>query len=126
MRKDEVASRFSDKLSRKRPTRSWVTWLYKGKLYKELSPVQLGLLTKGDLIFALLHLSPGKADQQGLEWCSQPYALPFDNDAPICAARMLRDLDLNFPVNVKWSRCSALTRVNLLLIACLIQLFMLS
>ena len=76
-------------------TRHNIRWRIGGVEVADPTPDQLQGLRDGDLCIIIPPRS--KCDQFGLEWGQSPIYLRFSHDAPICAARALRDVELALP-----------------------------
>jgi len=94
-RKSEVSLYEEDSFGRHHLSMANVVWSISGVVYKSLTPGLRANMTEGD--FAIVRPPPSKADQFGLHWGASPIYLPFfPNGAshPICAARLIADLEV--------------------------------
>ena len=94
-RKAEVSLGSSATLGPASLTRHNLRWRIGGVETADPTTEQLQQMTDGDL--AILIPPKSKCDQFGLEWGQAPIYLRFHSEAPICAARALRDLELRLP-----------------------------
>jgi integrase len=82
--------------------RASVTWRIGGVDVTDPTPEQLANLKVGD--YVLIVPPPSKCDRFGIAWGSDPIYLAWHPTRPICAARELQQLELDFPVRGEEAR----------------------
>ena len=75
--------------------RASIVWRIGGVDYPSPSAKQLRSMKEGD--FVLIIPPPSKCDRFGIAWGSDPIYLAWHPSKPICAARLLTELELAFP-----------------------------